>query len=371
MTFGNRDSFGTTASYSTENNKINPCEKSKIAVFIPARYGSSRFPGKPLAWISNEERLIQRVYRRCSEAGFDTYVVTDSEVIANQVPQSLIVKSAKNGTQRCFFAANKIKHENVINVQGDMIDIDQETLEHFAKKFSRMGCGVFTAFTDFQNEEEKDSKDTVKVVHNGYRAFYFTRENIPGDTSKHVGLYGFRNIKDIDYESPRDTFLEDPMGKPFEDYEDLEQMKWIEKGAKIEVVYVDYQGKEINTPEDLKNWSKEASRLNYLDDSNSENQKREEPSEDLERTRAKRHYFGSGPIGKPESKTNPESGFSRGYNDSAKSYKTLSEKHNSDKNDQDTLPEDDPPEVEREPDQRRLTLDEILRSNKEAKKRYL
>lgn len=283
--------------------------KKDAVILIPARLESSRFPYKTLVSISDEESLIQRVYRKCYETGYDTFVVTDSEEISKQVPQSIIIKEAKNGTERCLKALQNLNYSCAVNVQADMIDIESDVIDSFIEDLSFMKPGgVLTGYTEFNSEEERESKSTVKIAHTPKkdfcfkRAFYFTRQNIPG-SNKHVGIYGFvnnnernRNSFPFDYLRPNSSYEES-----LEEIEDLEQLRWLDKGYEIYVTKVDYSGFEINTKNDLARWKYENT-----------------PDSLIEWTERRNKNYNeggissrfSGPIGKPESKINPESGFS-------------------------------------------------------------
>lgn len=209
-------------------------------IVIPARIQSTRFPKKMLANL-NGKPLIKHVYDVCSSVGFETYVLTDSEEIANIVPSKL-TSDADNGTERCALKAIEIGSDFYINVQGDMPDITPEIISAVAQKLQNNH--VVTAYTEM-NSVDRASPDSVKLIHNGEKAHWFCRASLEyGD--HHLGIYGYSRIALMEYANLKKT--------KEEEIEKLEQLRWIQNGIDIAVVKVDFDGIEINTPEDLKAW---------------------------------------------------------------------------------------------------------------------
>jgi 3-deoxy-manno-octulosonate cytidylyltransferase (CMP-KDO synthetase) len=215
------------------------------AILIPARLNSSRFPGKMLADL-NGVPLIYYVYKRCLETGYDTYVITDSHKIAARFPENAVIISKQeheNGTSRCMEVIDKVlQFDRYINVQGDMPDITPEIIRSVEQELQR--SDVSTAYTpmDFNLRNDPNS---VKMIHNRGRAHWFCRASLMyGD--HHLGVYGYNREAKIMY-STSTKF-------PEEDIENLEQLRWIQNGIKLGVVEVEFDGIEINTPEDLKKW---------------------------------------------------------------------------------------------------------------------
>ena len=225
------------------------------AILIPARYGSTRFPGKPLANLDNVP-MIRRVYERCRKTGLDTYVLTDDMRIYNRFGSSIcwIEEEAyapyKNGTERCAGAIKGEmfdKYDTFINVQGDMPDIDSaiidQTLWHL-KHYQ-----VTTAFTNMPTEQQNDP-NTVKMVRAGDQALWFGR-GITGYGDWHLGVYGYkRNALEM---YPKLAIPEE------ENIEQLEQLRWLKNGWNIGCLSVQYNGVEINSPEDVDIWHKQNS----------------------------------------------------------------------------------------------------------------
>lgn len=106
-----------------------------LAILIPARYNSSRFPGKMLELFDGIP-LVRRVYNTCVSTGIDTYVLTDDERIASVVPNSIMTSSeCANGTERCASVVDRLDYSSFINVQGDMIDVTPNMINRLKVKF--------------------------------------------------------------------------------------------------------------------------------------------------------------------------------------------------------------------------------------------
>ena len=220
-------------------------------VLIPARLNSSRFPKKMLAEL-NGYPLIKHVFDRCWNAGYETYVLTDSEEIADILPSKRVLMTSdnhENGTSRCMEVIDEVlQFDRYINVQGDMPDITPEIIRSVELELQH--SDVSTAYTpmDFNLRNDPNS---VKMIHSRGRAHWFLRASLQyGD--HHLGVYGYnREAKPMYTTSTK--FLE-------EDIEKLEQLRWIQNGVKIGVVEVEFNGIEINTPEDLEVWHKKNSK---------------------------------------------------------------------------------------------------------------
>lgn len=215
----------------------------KIAVLIPARYGSTRFPGKALASL-NGTPLAKVVFDRCKETSLDTFLLSDDERICSIVQSSIMTSSScENGTERCAEAAACLpQYGAFINVQGDLPDVTPGIILKIAERLHTEQ--LVTAFTAM-DEHARSDQNTVKLIHNGSSAHWFCRASLKyGD--QHLGIYGYH----------RELLLRYPQLKPSfaESVESLEQLRWLAAGYTISVVEVDFDGVEINCPEDLKNW---------------------------------------------------------------------------------------------------------------------
>jgi 3-deoxy-manno-octulosonate cytidylyltransferase (CMP-KDO synthetase) len=236
----------------------------KILGIIPARYGSTRFPGKPLALIAGKP-LIQHVVERCqkSKALSDVVVATDDtriwEVAQSFCQVEMTAPEHPSGSDRIAEVAQRCACDAVVNIQGDEPLIDPEVIDVVARALER--DEMSTAATQIKNPEEYDNPNVVKVIVNSAgRALYFSRRTIPylreaASRSvneqlaafpflKHLGIYGYR----------RETLLrlvKFPVS-PLERAEQLEQLRALENGIAIAVVKVDYDSVGVDVPEDVK-----------------------------------------------------------------------------------------------------------------------
>lgn len=223
---------------------------TSTAILIPARYASTRFPGKPLTLLDGEP-MIRRVYHACHNAGFDTYVLTDDKRIAELIPDAncyLDETEYDNGTERCAGAIKSPifdKYEYFINVQGDMPDVTVEMLSAIMALLSK-GAQVATVYTDMDAAHRVDL-NSVKMVKGTDNAQWFGR-NFANYGYHHLGVYGYTRKSLNFYPILKQTHEEQ--------VEKLEQLRWIKNGWQIKVSHVQYNGVEINTPWDAERWHK-------------------------------------------------------------------------------------------------------------------
>lgn len=232
---------------------------------IPARYQSSRFPGKPLALLAGKP-VLQHVYERArSAAALDEVIIaTDDERIADCARAfgarvAMTSDHHLSGTDRCAEAALQLPAGSlVINVQGDEPFIDPQQIEQVVAALSgAQAAGISTLAKRIVDPQALFSPDVVKAVFaQSGAALYFSRAPIPhlrglpreqwmetGVFFQHIGIYGFR----------RETLLELaglPPGR-YEQLESLEQLRWLEAGYAIQVAETSAQTIGIDTPEDL------------------------------------------------------------------------------------------------------------------------
>jgi len=219
----------------------------KVAILIPARYNSSRFPGKPLVKLDGKP-MIQRVVEACQETDYKVTVLTDDRRIVKAVDNmcSTVMEwtDYKNGTERCQGVVKDDwykKNDYFINVQGDMPDITPDII-HSVVDCLNDGWDVATAYTQMKPELLADP-NSVKLIHNRSYAFWFGRGTNYG--SHHLGVYGYtREI--LEYYPKEES--------EHEKIEKLEQLRWLDSGTTIGVTRVDFNGIEINTPEDVEKW---------------------------------------------------------------------------------------------------------------------
>lgn len=238
----------------------------KFIGIIPARYGSSRFPGKPLADMGGKP-MIQRVYEQVKKALNEVWVATDDERILKAVENFggkavLTSPDHKSGTDRCNEAFSKIGNgfDVIINVQGDEPFIQPQQIETLKSCFDSKETELATLVKPFKKDDGFEvlfNPNSPKVVLNkNSEAIYFSRSIIPYIRDahhtewldrhvfyKHIGMYAYRSdiLKKI-------TLL--PQSN-LELAESLEQLRWIENGYKIKVGLTDIETIGIDTPEDM------------------------------------------------------------------------------------------------------------------------
>lgn len=236
-----------------------------IAGIIPARYASSRFPGKPLADIGGKS-MIQRVYEQVSNSkSLHTVVVaTDDDRIRSHVEAfggKVIMTGAHHpsGTDRCYDALQQLGsgYRYVINIQGDEPFIDPAQIDELAAVLADGTTEIATQMIPVASHEELFDRGEVKIVLNTQmEALYFSRMVIPfikGIDEKewhlhhpyfrHVGMYAYR--ADI---LEKLTALS---VSALEKAESLEQLRWLENGYKIKCVPTTYDSHCVDSPEDI------------------------------------------------------------------------------------------------------------------------
>ena len=235
----------------------------KFIGIIPARFASTRFPGKPLAMLGGKT-VIQRVYEQATAMLDEAYVATDDERIYQAVEQfggrAIMTRTDhKSGTDRIEEAAEKIgtQADVIINIQGDEPFIQQSQIETLMHLFDDPTTQIGTLGKRFETIEAVQNPNSPKIVTDkrGF-ALYFSRSIIPYIRGKeqgewlqhfpflkHLGLYAYRRevLREI-------TLLPQ---SPLEIAESLEQLRWLENGYRIRVGLTDVETVGIDTPEDL------------------------------------------------------------------------------------------------------------------------
>lgn len=237
----------------------------RILGVVPARYASTRFPGKPLADLLGKS-MVERVYRQCSKSTYltDVVVATDHQAIFDHVVSfggkaSLTSADHPSGTDRCYetLTQQTSPYDFVVNVQGDEPFIDPGQIDLLCQSLDA-GTELATLIQKITTLEQLLAPTEAKVVLNHRReAMYFSRSPIPFVQKiaqeewlkhttfyRHMGLYAYRSdiLKAI-------TRL--PVS-PLERAESLEQLRWIENGYRIKTVETDAEeGMCVDTPEDL------------------------------------------------------------------------------------------------------------------------
>ena len=242
----------------------------KFIAIIPARYASTRFPGKPLADIQGKP-MIQHVYERTSQVFAHCCVATDDTRIAEAVDRFggcavMTSPDHRSGTDRCAEALDKYSKttgtafDAVINVQGDEPFIRPEQLRAIMRCFDVPGTDIATLVRPFAESDglaALENPNSPKVVLDGEsRAIYFSRSVIPylrgversewlakHTFYKHIGMYAFRTKVLAEVTALPQSSLEKA--------ESLEQLRWLENGYKIGVGISEVETIGIDTPEDL------------------------------------------------------------------------------------------------------------------------
>ena len=235
----------------------------KYIAIIPARYASTRFPGKPLAMLGGKT-VIQRVYEQVSSVLDEVYVATDDERILSCVEsfggKAVMTRSDhKSGTDRIQEAVEKIgtQADVIINVQGDEPFIQPSQVETLMRLFDEPSTQIGTLGKRFDSLEAIQNPNSPKIVIDirGF-ALYFSRSVIPYirgvETEDWFGKYPF--LKHLGIYAYRREVLAEVTKLPqssLEKAESLEQLRWLENGYRIRVGLTDVETVGIDTPEDL------------------------------------------------------------------------------------------------------------------------
>ena len=236
----------------------------KVVGIIPARYASTRFPGKPLALIKGKP-MIQRVYEQALKSKLDAVVIaTDDVRIADAVMDFggqyvMTSPNHRSGTDRCCEALDllKTKYDAVVNIQGDEPFIDPKQIDLLVDLIVRDDTPLASLAKRIDDEDELFSPNAVKVVVNQEgNAMYFSRNPIPfmrnvdrdewlakGRFYKHIGIYAYK--ADVLHQVAR---MEPSV---LEQAESLEQLRWLENGLAIRMALSDAENISIDTPDDL------------------------------------------------------------------------------------------------------------------------
>lgn len=234
----------------------------RVLGIIPARYASTRFPGKPLADIQGKP-MIQWVYERCSGTFDYLIVATDDYRIINAVhafggEAVLTSENHKSGTDRCMEAYGIVKREReenfdiIVNIQGDEPMVNPDQLRELISCFTTEGTDIATLIHPLAETERPDNPDIVKVVVDiAFKALYFSRSPIPfireGSTNtryyKHIGLYAYTPevLEKICALNPSDLEIA----------EKLEQLRWLENKYEIQTRLTQFENTGVDSPADL------------------------------------------------------------------------------------------------------------------------
>lgn len=236
----------------------------KFTVIIPARYASTRFPGKPLAMLGGKP-VIQRVYEQASKLQSPVYVATDDERIYQCVcdfgGQAVMTRNDhKSGTDRIEEAVEKIGTDAdvIINIQGDEPFVQVSQIEVLCHLFDDPETQIGTLGKPFESMEAVENPNSPKIVRDrrGF-ALYFSRSVIPFVRGKDQGAGNkmeFHYLKHLGMYAYRREVLHEITQLPqssLELAESLEQLRWLENGYRIRVGLTDVETVGIDTPADL------------------------------------------------------------------------------------------------------------------------
>ncbi len=226
---------------------------------IPARYASTRFPGKPLAEI-NGKPMLYWTYMSAKKAQLDDLVVAiDDHRIeemckAYQIPYVMTLPTHQSGTERCAeVAASKSQFDSIINIQGDEPFTASSQITALHTIMLKKNSSIATLIKPIKNKEELQNPNRVKVVVNKhFKALYFSRSLIPYQRNsidptiyyKHIGLYAYKREVLLDIARLPSSILEQN--------ENLEQLRWLENGYDIYTGVTHVDSISVDTPEDLK-----------------------------------------------------------------------------------------------------------------------
>ncbi|MFW6278752.1 MAG: 3-deoxy-manno-octulosonate cytidylyltransferase [Bacillota bacterium] len=229
----------------------------EIYGLIPARYQSTRFPGKPLAEIAGKP-MIEHVYERCVASGIFSGVIvaTDDQRIYKAVHDfggraEMTSREHTSGTDRIAEVARNLSCDLVVNIQGDEPLIKGKMIKKAVQPFyADQDLQMSTLKKELVTEEERNNPDIVKVVCNNLgEALYFSRSRIPffrgtfTPLYKHIGLYVYRRDFLLKFTEMEPT--------PLEKAESLEQLRVLENGYRIKVIETEYNSIGVDRPEDV------------------------------------------------------------------------------------------------------------------------
>lgn len=234
---------------------------SKFLILIPARFGSSRFPGKPLAKINNIP-MIQYVVQNCEKTGFDYAVVTDDDKIESFVKsiKGSVVRvddEVTTGSERIALAYERFfknkNYEYIINVQGDEPLLSSSEIQKIGFFHEKNEFDICTAVKQRSSKEESfQNSNIVKCIYSDktHQCLYFSRESIPynrdqieHDWFQHIGIYSYK-VKALS------EFVQLEISK-YEDSEKLEQLRALENGMTIGASLTEVNLIGVDTPEDI------------------------------------------------------------------------------------------------------------------------
>ena len=230
--------------------------KNRVVIVIPARFASTRFPGKPLVNLIDKP-IIKHVYEAVLKLNVPVIVATDNDMIQKAVTAfgaECVMTSAnhQSGSDRIAEVIEDLDYDIIINVQGDEPFIQIEPLRELIEAFKDETVSVASLMHKLSDKDDISNPNNVKVVcsKDNYALYFsrspipFNRDNIQTSSSfKHIGVYAYRKKALLE-------FVKLPMGN-LERIEKLEQLRFLENSYRIKMVETTYCGIGIDTPADL------------------------------------------------------------------------------------------------------------------------
>lgn len=236
---------------------------SDFLIVIPARYGSTRLPGKALKLLAGKP-VVQYVYEACQKANIgEVLIATENQIVVDAAAQFgakavLTSDTCQSGTDRVYEAAQGRTEKFIINVQGDEPFLKPDTLKKIATLLQQdESCDIASAVAPMLDEEKINNPNCVKAVLNqDGKALYFSRSRVPYKREiteenknipywQHCGIYGYRR-------EALQRFVSLP-ASPLEKLEKLEQLRALEDGMTLKCVVIEPAGPAIDTAQDLQN----------------------------------------------------------------------------------------------------------------------
>jgi len=227
----------------------------RTIVVIPARWESTRLPGKPLALIGDKP-MIQHTWERASQSIADEVIVaTDSQLVFDTVigfgGQAILTGDCSTGTERVI-EVQKLKHADfVINVQGDEPFIEPKDIDNVIKTLNAFPEFIITLKTNLIDNESTDPNAVKVITDNSGNVVMFTRSSVYVETNfvfKHIGIYGYSasNLDIISNAKPTESSISNS----------LEQLTWMDNGILMLAGFTEYKSFGIDTPSDLERANK-------------------------------------------------------------------------------------------------------------------
>ncbi len=234
---------------------------SEVLIVIPARYGSTRLPGKALKLLAGKP-VVQHVWEACVKANVgEVLIATENQIVVDSAAQFgakavLTSESCQSGTDRVYEAAKNRPEQIIINVQGDEPFIAPSTVQKIARLLQQdPSCDIASAVAPTLDENKINDPNCVKAVLNKQgRALYFSRSRVPYKRElteenkkvpywQHCGIYGYQR-------KALERFVSLPPS-PLEQLERLEQLRALEDGMVLKCVVIESAGPAIDTAHDL------------------------------------------------------------------------------------------------------------------------